>query len=198
VAPGMTALRQAIAGMIGHVLGRERGALAEDRRILEEVIFAHYRRDASIKTVLFVGCESYTAHYQQRHFASHDYRTLDPDPARSRFGARQHVVARLEQLQEHFPAGFFDLILCNGVYGWGLDRLEDCETALLQCEQCLAPGGHLLFGWNDVPKWDPAPLAAIRGLSRFSKYEFPPLGTSRYLTETPYRHTYSFYRKRAS
>ena len=29
----------------------------------------------------------------------------------------------------------------------------------------------------------------------FRKYTFPPLGTWRYLTDTPYRHTFDFYRK---
>jgi SAM-dependent methyltransferase len=172
--------------------------LAEDRRVLENIIFAHYRDDADIRTVLFVGCESYTAHYQRTHFAAHEFWTLDPNEAHRRFGARRHVVARLEELGLQFPPGTFNLIICNGVYGWGLDRLADCEAAIQQCHLCLAEGGHLLLGWNDLAKWDPAPLAKVSALARFSEYTFPPLGTWQYLTDTSYRHTYSFYRKSAS
>src|SRR5258708_37559503 len=95
--------------------------LPEDRRVLEEVIFLHYCRDPRVRTVLFVGCASYTAHYQDRYFASHDYWTLDAEPGQRRFGARQHVTARLETLTAHFPLGYFDLIICKGVYGWGLE-----------------------------------------------------------------------------
>ena len=101
-------------------------------------------------------------------------------------------------LAKHFPPDTFDLIICNGVYGWGLDRLPDCEAAISQCNLCLVDGGHLLLGWNDLPRWDPAPLAKVSGLARFSEYTFPPLGTWQYLTDTAYRHTYNFYRKRVS
>jgi SAM-dependent methyltransferase len=168
----------------------------EDRRVLEQIIFAHYQSDVHIKSVLFVGCDWYTAHYQGRYFAAHDYWTIDPDRTRRKFGAKQHVVARLEELGQHFPFDFFDLIVCNGVYGWGLDRAEDCDAAISECYVCLAENGHLLLGWNDLPQRDPAPLSNVRSLSRFSPYSFPAFGTWKYLTDTPHRHTYHFYQKR--
>jgi SAM-dependent methyltransferase len=170
--------------------------LTEDRRVLEQIIFPHYARDAHIKTVLFVGCDWYTAHYQHRYFSTHNYWTLEPDKTHRRFGAKQHVAARLEELGRHFPQGFFDLIICNGVYGWGLDRAEDCEAAMSQCHTCLAQGGHLLLGWNDTPQRDPAPLSRVRSLARFSPYSFPAFGAWQYLTNTRGRHVYYFYQKR--
>jgi hypothetical protein len=169
--------------------------LLEDRRVLERIIFPAYACDPAIRTVLFVGCEFYTEHYARDYFANHNYWTLEPDPTRKHFGAPLHVTARLEQLGQHFPAGFFDLIVCNGVYGWGLNRAEDCEQALAQCHACLCVGGHLLFGWNDLPRWDPVPLRKVRSFALFSRYEFPPLHTAQYLTSTSYRHTYWFFRK---
>ena len=168
--------------------------VTEDRRVLERIIFQHYRRDPHIKTVLFVGCESYTAHYW-RYFAAQDYWTIDPEPTLRKFGAKQHIVARLEEIGRHFPQGFFNLIICNGVYGWGLDDAADCEAALLQCHACLASGGHLLLGWADVPERDPAPLTQVSSLSRFAPYSFPALGTWQFVTNTPLRHTYNFYQK---
>jgi peptidoglycan/LPS O-acetylase OafA/YrhL len=176
-------------------LGMAAPMVTEDRRILEQVIFEHYRNDPAIKTILFVGCDSYTAHYQRRYFSAHDFWTMDPNPNCRRFGANRHVMARLEHLNRHFPDGLFDLIICNGVYGWGLNHLDDCDAALSQCHSCLTPRGHLLIGWNDVPGRDPAPLSAVPSLSRFCNYDFPGLGGSRYLTDTPYRHTYWFFRR---
>jgi hypothetical protein len=170
--------------------------LTEDRRVLEKIIFEYYRSNSHIKTVLFVGCDSYTTHYQRCYFAAHDYWTIDPDATRRKFGAKQHVVTRLEELGQHFPTGFFNLIICNGVYGWGLNCVEDCDTAMSQCHSCLADAGHMLLGWNDVPRWDPAPLSKVRSLSLFSRYAFPPFGAWQYLTDTPYRHTYYFFQKR--
>jgi hypothetical protein len=166
----------------------------EDRRVLEQIIFGHYRNDPSIKTVLFVGCDSYTAHYERRYFAAHDYWTIDPDTTRRRFGAKHHVVARLQELGQYFPTGFFNLIVCNGVFGWGLNSVEDCDAAMSQCHACLTTGGYMLLGWNDVPGRGPAPCE-VRSLSQFSEYPFPAFGTSRYFTNTAYRHTYYFYNK---
>jgi hypothetical protein len=52
----------------------------------------------------------------------------------------------------------------------------------------------MLFGWNDVPGRDPAPLSEIRSLTRFTPCSLPALG-SRFLTDTLNRHTYCFYQK---
>jgi SAM-dependent methyltransferase len=176
------------------LMGRPAVVLTEDRRVLEQVIFAHYTALAEVRTVLFVGCESYTEHYERSFFAGHNYWTIEVDPGRRRFGGKRHVTGRLEQLGQHFPRGFFDLIVCNGVYGWGLDLAKDCETALSECHACLADNGHLIFGWNDIPRWDPAPLALVRAFSSFAEHVVPTLG-SKYLTETTYRHTYRFLQK---
>jgi hypothetical protein len=109
---------------------------------------------------------------------------------------RSFCIRLLEELGRYFPIGFFDLIICNGVYGWGLNHAEDCEVAMSQCHSCLADAGHMLLGWNDVPGCDPAPLSQVRSLSRFSKYSFPAFGASQNLTDTLLRHTYYFYQKR--
>ena len=167
----------------------------EDRRVLEQIIIAFYCTDPAIKTVLFVGCNNDTAHYPRFYFSGVDYWTLDPDPSCARYGAEQHIIAPLEALNQNFPADFFDLIICNGVVGWGLDTFDQCEAAFSQCHTCLADNGHLLVGWNDIPQRAPVSLAQLPALGRFLKHTFPPFGTWRYLTDTPYRHTYDFYRK---
>ncbi|HTT02277.1 MAG TPA: class I SAM-dependent methyltransferase [Steroidobacteraceae bacterium] len=169
----------------------------EDRRVLEQVIFPHYRKNSAIRRVLFVGCGLYTAHYERQHFAQHDFWTLDADATRREFGAQQHIVAPLEELQSHVPEGFFDLLVCNGVFGWGLDSAAQCEAAFAQCHSCLAPTGQLLLGWDDIPQRTPVSLAAIPSLRRFKRVRFAPFGTWRYLTATPYRHTYDFYQRAA-
>jgi SAM-dependent methyltransferase len=167
----------------------------EDRRVLEQVILAAYREDKSRRRVLFVGCDFYTAHYARRYFADREYWTLEPDPARRRFGASRHVIAAFEQLSHHFPRRYFDLIICNGVFGWGLDQREQCEVSFGQACDCLVPGGELMLGWNDLPQRTPVPLDEIASLRRFERATFAPLGTWRYLTSTPYRHTFDFYRR---
>jgi SAM-dependent methyltransferase len=166
-----------------------------DRIVLEQVIFPHYSQDAAIRKMLFVGCGTYTAHYQRLFFPQKDFWTIEPDPGAARHGARQHIIAPLEELERHFPENEFDLIICNGVFGWGLDRHDQCEAAFSQCHSRLARDGQFLFGWDDVARRTPVALETISSLTRFRPYTFPPLRTSRYVTETPYRHTYAFYRK---
>jgi hypothetical protein len=188
-------IRTRLYGLMRNRLGMAAPMLTEERAVLERVIFAHYRTDPRIRTILFVGCDSYTAHYQRRYFRHHNYWTIDPDATRRRFGSKQHVIARLQELDQHFRAGAFDLIIFNGVYGWGLNSAEDCETALAQCHFCLSDAGHMVIGWNDVPGRDPAPLSQVPALARFSKYSFPAFGGWQYLTDTDNRHTYWFYQK---
>jgi SAM-dependent methyltransferase len=166
-----------------------------DRMVMERDIFPQYARDPAIKRMLFVGCGTYTAHYQRQFFPNMDFWTIEPDPAAARHGAEQHVIAPLEELGRHFPPGHFDLIVCNGVYGWGLDRLEQLEAAFSECHNGLRDDGHLFFGWDDIPQRAPVKLEAVTSRDRFRRYTFPPLGTWRFLTDTLYRHTFDFYRK---
>jgi SAM-dependent methyltransferase len=167
----------------------------EDRRVLESVIFPYLAALPKIHNVLFVGCDWYTKHYGRTFFKSKNYWTIDFSAKAQKFGAPQHVHAPLEQLAQYFPEAYFDLIICNGVYGFGLDAPEQCEAAFQQCYLRLASGGYFAFGWNDIPARDPVPLAQIAAFDRFQRHTVPPLGSWRYLTDTPYRHTYDFYRK---
>ncbi len=167
----------------------------EDRRILEQTIFPYFGSFPAIRSILFVGCDWYTKHYERVFFEGRDYWTIDPLPRARKFAGRQHIVAPLERLDEAFPPARFDLILCNGVYGYGLDSREQCERAFDLCHSRLVDGGHFVLGWDDIPPRAPVPIEKIDSLQRFRKEAFPPLGSWRYRTDTPYRHSYDFYRK---
>jgi len=167
----------------------------EDRRILEESIFPYYRDDTGFQKVLFVGCAAFTSHYQRQFFADKEFWTIEPESRQAKFGSTNHVIAPIEDASKHFGAGYFDVIFCNGVYGWGLDTLAQGEAAFVQCHTCLRSGGHLVFGWNDVPQRTPFSLEQIQSRNSFSRLEFPPLRVWRYLTDTRHRHVFDFYQK---
>jgi SAM-dependent methyltransferase len=179
--------------MLKYLVGLPTPLDTTDRHVLEGVVFGYYLSLPSIRSVLFVGCDWYTRHYERVYFSSKNYWTIDPAASARKFGARRHVVATLEELDRHFPAGYFDLIICNGVYGYGLDSREQCERAFDQCYRSLDSNGHLVFGWDDIPQRRPVPLEEIRSLRRLGRFTFPPFGSWRYTTDTPYRHTYDFY-----
>jgi len=167
----------------------------EDRRVLEQIIFPYFTSLADVRRVLFVGCDWYTRHYEPAFFQGHTFWTIDPAPRARKFAGRQHIVDVLENLPRHFGADYFDLIICNGVYGFGLDTLAQCEAAFAACRSRLRSGGYLLLGWDDIPARTPVPLTDVSSLRSFRQSTLPPLGAWRYRTDTSYRHTYDFYQK---
>jgi SAM-dependent methyltransferase len=185
--------RRAIWGRLRLVVGLPAPMRTLDREILENTIIPFFVA-RGVRRVLFVGTDWFTKHYD-RFFAGSDYWTIEIEPGRRRFGAAQHVVDSLEHLDRHFPKAHFDLILCNGVYGWGLNDPASCEEAFQQCYDCLRNQGVLMLGWNDVPEHRPFPLESVRSLSQFARLEDSPFGTWRYAAPTLTRHTYDFYTK---
>ena len=175
--------------------GKRTSMLTTDRIVLEQQIFKHYAAQAGIRDILFVGCDADTAGYHELYFPGRRFVTLEPDESNRAFGATEHIVATLEQLGSHIPDASVDLIICNGVFGWGLDEKANCEAAFAAAHRALKPGGQLLVGWNDVPRRAPFPLASIESLSRFRQHEFPLFNTWRHMTDTVYRHTFDFYQK---
>jgi SAM-dependent methyltransferase len=187
--------KSVIAKRLARSRPRHMPLVTTDRLVLEEQIFRYYQSRPEIWDVLFVGCDADTARYEKDCFSNVRFVTLEPNPDNRKFGGVHHVEAPLEHLGRHFPPEAFDLIICNGVFGWGLDELDACEAAFDQCHTCLRMGGQLLLGWNDVPRRTPFPLEQIPSLSRFRKFDFPLFGTWRYLTDTVYRHVFDFYLK---
>ena len=79
-------------------------------------------------------------------------------PAKQRIAGPQHHTLSATQLTDVFDPGTFDLVLCNGVIGWGLNSPSDVEKGLDECADVMRPGAWLVVGWNDmegrrVPGW---------------------------------------------
>jgi SAM-dependent methyltransferase len=175
-------------------LGRPAALRTEDRRILEEQIIPALADRADIRRVLFVGCASYTRHYELL-FDRQEYWTIDPSPLRERWRARRHIRDRLEHLGRHVASAYFDAIVCNGVLGWGLDRRVDAEAAFRACHEALRAGGELIVGWNDVKPRNRVNPASLRSLARFGRTASPLTGATEIRIDAPHRHVFEFYRK---
>jgi hypothetical protein len=167
---------------------------SEDRSILECLIIPYFQISAEHDRILFVGTDWYTQGYD-RMFALKDMATVDPKPANARYGAPHHIVGVMSDMATHFQPGSLDLIMCNGVVGWGLNTVEDAETSFGAAFDALRPGGHLVVGWNDLEKHRPYRLSEISAIRRFETWTFPPMGTTQHLVDNAWRHVYSFYRK---
>lgn len=167
-----------------------------DRRLLEGVILPWLLAQASWQRVLFVGCAWYTQRYHPL-FQHKDYWTLEADPRAARYGAPRHITGRLEQLPAFMAPESLDVIVCNGVVGWGLDAPEAVEAAVVACHATLRRGGLLLLGWNATARRKGAVLAQATALQRFAPLPCPPLGASVVRTGSINRHVYGFFEKRA-
>ncbi len=103
----------------------------------------------------------------------------------------------MTNLVTHFEPGSLDLIICNGVFGWGLNAPEDIEAAFTAAQRSLRPGGWFLLGWNDVPKRRPLPVENIAALRQLSPAIIEPLGVHQFLTRgSQPAHGYTLYAKR--
>jgi len=169
--------------------------LTEDRRLLETVILRSLRDDPDVKRLLFVGCEWYTKPYESL-FRGTEYWTLEIDARKRRYGAARHVTDALKNLSRYVEIGYFDAIVCNGVFmKTAIETREEAEPSFENCWRCLRPGGWFILGWNDVDELRPYPPSESASLAAFEPAMFPPLGVSEFVTQTTYRHTYSFFRR---
>jgi SAM-dependent methyltransferase len=145
------------------------------------------------RRVLDIGREPYGAFYNE-FYRGRELWTIDWDPAKARFGAANHIVADVADLRHHFRAGYFDFVLMNGVFGWGLNESASIESAFAAVHAVLRPGGLFVLGWNDTPDLVPVPLAQVAALQAFTPYHFPPLHGTSFKCSTC-AHTYSFFTK---
>ena len=190
---GGAALAAALSGLV-RCLRRPFGtARSADRHFLENTLLPTLDAEVSIERLLFVGCAAYTQRYS-RLMRRTEYWTMEPQPRRAHYGAALHIVDTLQRLGRHVPPAHFDAIVVNGVLGWGLNRRDDAESALLACHAALRPGGLLILGWNDVlprNRITPATLAALAQFSPEGLKAFP----ARMPVPGPERHVFEFYRR---
>jgi SAM-dependent methyltransferase len=166
----------------------------EDRRLLETVIFRYLADEAAAERLLFVGCDWYTKPYE-RLLPATEFWTLEIDPDKRRYGARRHITDSLRNLDLHVTPGYFDAIVCNGVFmRTAIETREEAEPSFAACRRCLRDGGWFVLGWNDTDDLRPYPPAESDELAKLERAVFPPMGVQEYLTDTTIRHTYTFYR----
>ena len=177
-----------------------------NREILETLILPGFASRPEPRRILFVGCAKYTCGYE-KHFASHEYYTIDVDPSAAAFGAGRpshHFVDSVEHVDRYFQPAFLHAILLNGVFGYGLDDPQCAEKTVAISHDLLAEGGVLMVGWNDLPQCKPFEPLSLAALGRFDRVEFPALavvpgvrrlGRGDYLVDDDWQHVFSFFEK---
>ncbi len=160
------------------------------RLYMEQEILPWVRRHCT--SVLFVGTAPYTYHYEVG-FRRGQYTTIDVHPSTAAWGARDHIVAPIQEIDRHRAKGYFDCVIMNGVFGFGVDRVEDMRAALRAVHEVLRPGGLFVLGWNTDKHEDPEALGLIAPY--FEAANQPPF-PNRLPYGLPETLVYDFYRRR--
>jgi hypothetical protein len=131
-----------------------------DRHVLQKSIFpgiADVLASKQSATILWIGCARYTKHYYEaleRRGAK--CWTMDIDPDVYRWGRRgRHVTGDLCSVARLLPAQYFDVIFCNGIFGFGIDTLDAQSSAAAAMASVMKPDGWLVLGWNTGKVADP-------------------------------------------
>ncbi len=161
-----------------------------DRAVLENIIFPYILAHHNPRTILDIGREDYQKFYNE-FFKGRELWTMDIDPKREIFGADNHIVDSASDIKRHFKDNYFDFILMNGVFGWGLNKDNDVQKAFNAIYDILKLNGVFILGWND----DIVPLKKIEGLKKLKPYYFKPLDGTEFCCING-NHTYNFYIKK--
>jgi len=143
-------------------LVRKRTLDTPDRRFMEEEILPCFR-SADVKRVLFVGCRWYTRGYGEWFSGTQkEYWTTDIERRSAAWGARnRHIVCDVRCIDRYVASHFFDVVILNGVFGFGLDDNISMNKSLVAIHHVLSANGLLLIGWNRGLVPDPSSLGDL-------------------------------------
>lgn len=144
--------------------------------------------------VLWVGVQPYTLRsvYQMEN-ARIKVSTIEPWDGTAVYGSsKHHMVAGIGSLGEHARPAMFDVIIINGVMGWGLDDEEMIKDGIRAMHTHLKKDGVLVVGHNKLPNRGNccgyfSPL--------FSPHGFGGLPTVHEDPESETKHVYEFLTK---
>ena len=127
------------------LLGLKVQLKTSDRHFLEEIIFPWINNQKKVNKILFIGTAPYTKHYLN--LIKKQIHTIDIDPSKARFGHKHnHVVGSALNLSEFYDDNFFDVIICNGVVGHGVDDIRNFNELIKSISLCLSDKGFLILG----------------------------------------------------
>jgi len=134
------------------MLGIEFPLKSENRLFLENQIFdllnARFKQQSARARCLFLGTDKRSWHYPQRLDA--DFFTMDIEPKKAIYGNRgQHTIGSASTLLQYYSPSSFDVIIANGLIGFGMNQQQDCEALLAGAHALLKENGLLVLGYND-------------------------------------------------
>ena len=133
-------------------LGVEFPLKSENRLFLENQIFAllnaRFKQQSARARCLFLGTDKRSWHYPKCLDA--ELYTMEIDPKKAIYGNRgHHTIGSAGELLQHYAPRSFDAVIANGLIGFGMNQLQDCEALLGSAHAVLKADGLLVLGYND-------------------------------------------------
>lgn len=155
-----------------------------NRQFLENAIFKYL--DTLLNTdsaqCLFIGTDKRSWHYRSRFKAK--YFTIDNDPGKAIYGdIRNHTIGSATELTRQYERDQFDVIVANGLIGFGINEMDQCEAFFAGLEAILKPNGVLVLGHNNGPSHIGFKLEEVKNYHLFDEFVpyFNDLDQSRYV-----------------
>ncbi|WP_256943263.1 class I SAM-dependent methyltransferase [Achromobacter xylosoxidans] len=173
---------------------------APNRSFLEQQIFDYLNQQATRTDTpmrcLFVGMHEYTWHYPR--LLKMEFHSLDMDPEQAIYGPTgRHTIGSATNMSEFYAEASFDVVVANGVIGWGLNKRADFERLMEQCHRVLKPAGLLILGYNDTPEHAPFEVdIAWRDLFAPTTPAIPGVTQARHAMNDSYAHVFIFGERR--
>ncbi len=167
--------------------------LREDRRVLEKEIIPRLKKALTTlerQHVLSIGVDWHCLHYREFFpFPKYDFSTIDCDASK-----KPTIVCRMQEMHKHFPFEYLNIVLCNGVVGWGINDQEEVLKAFWSLFQAMSKGGVVVVGVDMLTTSGHLVANEIKEAG-FEPYWLKDVGTHFY-TKTSYRHLYMFFQKK--
>ncbi|GBQ06946.1 hypothetical protein [Saccharibacter floricola] len=119
--------------------------------------------------------------------------TLDIKEGNRVYGVRKgrHITASTEDIDKYFRKGYFDIVLLNGVIGWGINSRSEQEEAIKNIHYLSKENALLMIGWNTHKSIDP--LVSGITVGAYHHQDFPGLPKRMVVTEST--HIFDFFAK---
>lgn len=133
-------------------LGIEFPLKSENRLFLENQIFdllnSRFKQQTAPARCLFLGTDKRSWHYPK--CLNAELHTMDIESKKAIYGNRgHHTIGSAGELLQYYSPHSFDAIIANGLIGFGMNQLQDCEALLAGAHAVLKDDGLLVLGYND-------------------------------------------------
>lgn len=160
-----------IAPQLAVSLGVEFPHKSTNRLFLEREVFTYLDTllDDDSAQCLFIGTDKRTWHYRSRFRAK--FFTIDNDPGKAIYGDRRnHTIGSATELTLQYERDQFDVIIANGLIGFGINEMDQCEDLFAGIKAILKPVGVLVLGYNNGPSHIDFNLEEVKNYHLFEEF----------------------------